>query len=74
MDKRVAAVIRLITELTGKVYNQKKKGKAIEKGSAFPTCISVNNCVGHYSPLSSEDDVVLKAVRLAAWPLSMRSS
>lgn len=49
----------LITEATDKVYNQKKKGKKIEKGSAFPTCISVNNCVGHYSPLVSEDNVVL---------------
>ena len=28
------------------------KGKDIEKGIAVPTCISVNNCVGHFSPLS----------------------
>ena len=27
------------------------KGKDIEKGIAVPTCISVNNCVGHFSPL-----------------------
>lgn len=33
-----------------KVY---KKAK-VEKGIAFPTCISVNECVGHYSPLKSE--------------------
>jgi len=26
---------------------------------AFPTCVSVNNCVGHYSPLTSEDKVTL---------------
>ena len=31
----------------------------VEKGSAFPTCISVNNCVGHYSPLPAEDKIVL---------------
>ena len=31
-----------------------KKGK-IEKGIAFPTCISVNHCVCHFSPLQSED-------------------
>jgi len=49
----------LITELTGKIYNNKKDGKKIEKGVAFPTCISVNNCVGHYSPLLSEDKTVL---------------
>jgi len=28
------------------------KGKDVEKGIAVPTCISVNNCVGHFSPLS----------------------
>jgi len=47
-----------IEEATAKVYN-KKGGKKIEKGSAFPVCVSVNNVVGHYSPLTSEDQVVL---------------
>jgi curved DNA binding protein len=28
------------------------KGKEIEKGIAVPTCVSVNHCVGHYSPLA----------------------
>lgn len=32
--------------------------KRVEKGVAFPTCVSVNEVVGHYSPL--EDEVVLK--------------
>lgn len=32
----------------------------MEKGIAFPTCISVNNVVGHYSPLKSEDAVLQK--------------
>jgi methionine aminopeptidase len=40
----------LIEKFTGEVYKTKK----IEKGIAFPTCISVNECVGHYSPLKSE--------------------
>jgi curved DNA binding protein len=35
-----------IIEATGKEF----KGKNIEKGSAFPTCISPNNVVGHLSP------------------------
>jgi len=48
-----------IEEATGKVYNAKKGAKKIEKGSAFPVCISVNNVVGHYSPLTSEDQTVL---------------
>nr|BAV58252.1 proliferation-associated protein 1 [Ulva partita] len=30
------------------------KGKSIEKGIAFPTCVSINHCVGHYSPLADE--------------------
>ena len=32
----------------------------IEKGIAFPTCISVNECVCHFSPLPKES-IVLKA-------------
>eukprot|EP00210_Caulerpa_lentillifera_P001024 g987.t1 len=34
------------------------KGKNIEKGIAFPVCISLNNVVGNYCPL--ESDLVLK--------------
>jgi len=41
---------KFITEETQKVYN---KGK-LEKGLAFPTCVSLNNCLGHYSPLSGD--------------------
>ncbi|KAL3918320.1 MAG: hypothetical protein SGPRY_006058 [Prymnesium sp.] len=52
---------RLVDEAVSKIYNKKAEGgKKIEKGSAFPTCISVNHCVGHYSPLLSEDKVVLE--------------
>lgn len=35
---------------TAKIFNNKK----IEKGIGFPTCISVNHVVGHYSPLPNE--------------------
>jgi len=50
-----------IEELVGKIYNGKAKdGKKIDKGIAFPTCISPNACVGHYSPLASEDTVEIK--------------
>merc|ERR1712232_1434675 len=31
-----------------------KKEKKMEKGVAFPTCISVNEIVGHFSPLKGE--------------------
>lgn len=34
------------------------KGKDIEKGIAVPTCISVNNIVGHYSPLNGNTEEI----------------
>jgi len=40
-------------ELT-KVFNKKK----LEKGIAFPTCLSVNEICGHYSPLASEPTTI----------------
>jgi len=46
---------RLVEE-TGKAF---KKDKKLVKGIAFPTCISVNNCICHYSPLTTEPDVIL---------------
>jgi len=44
----------IMLEETGKLYNKKVKEKKIEKGIAFPTCVSVNELVGHYSPLKGE--------------------
>lgn len=29
-------------------------------GIAFPTCVSVNNCICHFSPMKSEADYILK--------------
>ncbi|XP_047325620.1 ERBB-3 BINDING PROTEIN 1-like [Impatiens glandulifera] len=46
-----------ITEQTGNMYKNVKK--KIERGIAFPTCISVNNTVCHFSPLAS-DEIVLE--------------
>jgi curved DNA binding protein len=40
------------------IYNNPKR-KVDSKGVAFPTCISVNNCAGHFSPLK-DDTTVLK--------------
>lgn len=42
---------------TGKVF---KKEKDMKKGIAFPTSVSVNNCVCHFSPLKSDPDYKLK--------------
>eukprot|EP00058_Branchiostoma_floridae_P019926 XP_002605416.1 hypothetical protein BRAFLDRAFT_278505 [Branchiostoma floridae] len=47
----------LILEETGKVF---KKDKDMKKGIAFPTCISTNNCICHFSPLRSDPDYTLK--------------
>lgn len=43
------------------IYRAKKGGKPIEKGIAFPVCLSVNECVCHYSPLGTDDSKVLAA-------------
>jgi len=45
---------KLLEEETGKLYNKKDKGRKIEKGIAFPTCVSVNEIAGHFSPLPGE--------------------
>ncbi|KAI8390878.1 peptidase M24, structural domain-containing protein [Radiomyces spectabilis] len=43
---------KLINEATSRIYN---KGK-LSKGVGFPTSISVNNCVAHFSPLPSDPE------------------
>ncbi|XP_044760990.1 proliferation-associated protein 2G4-like [Coccinella septempunctata] len=48
---------QLLTEETSKVF---KKEKELKKGIAFPTCISVNNCICHFSPVPTEPDYTLK--------------
>lgn len=47
----------LLTEETNKVF---KKEKELKKGIAFPTCVSVNNCICHFSPVPSESDYTIK--------------
>lgn len=47
-----------INELTSGIYKAKgKDGQPIDRGVAFPVCVSVNDIVAHYSPLESENDV-----------------
>ena len=48
---------QLLLEETSKVF---KKEKDLKKGIAFPTCISVNNCICHFSPLKSDPEYTLK--------------
>ena len=42
-----------IEEELKKIFNN-KKSKKLERGIAFPTCISVNNICGHFSPMADE--------------------
>jgi curved DNA binding protein len=52
--KSVVEVCSFGDELITKQCQMVYKSKHIEKGIAFPTCVSVNNCVCHYSPLPGE--------------------
>jgi len=45
---------KLLEAGTAAVYNKAVKGVKVTKGIAFPTSISVNNCVAHFSPLASD--------------------
>jgi len=45
----------IIEAQTAKLYNKKVDGVSIEKGVAFPVCISVNEVICNHSPLESEE-------------------
>lgn len=45
---------QVITQKCETIFRGKVKGKPIDKGVAFPTCVSVNECVCHNSPLESD--------------------
>ena len=40
-----------------KLFTKKVNGQPIERGVAFPVCISVNDCICNYSPLPEEERV-----------------
>lgn len=50
----------MIEEKVSKIFSKKVKGRPIEKGAAFPTCVSINECVCHNSPLNSEPQEAIK--------------
>jgi len=47
-----------LDEETSKVFKNPKD--KIKKGIAFPTCLSVNHYICHFSPLISDPDMILK--------------
>lgn len=46
--------------IIGETNSVFKKEKEMRRGIAFPTCISINNCICHYSPLKSDPELKLK--------------
>ncbi|CAM9244193.1 unnamed protein product [Sphacelaria rigidula] len=44
----------VIVQRCSQIFRSKVKGVAVAKGIAFPTCVSVNECVMNNSPLESE--------------------
>lgn len=48
---------KFMDEELRKVFNN-KKSKKLERGIAFPTCVSVNNIMGHYSPMADESSAL----------------
>eukprot|EP00953_Heterococcus_sp_UTEX-ZZ885_P018184 10162-Heterococcus_DN1.PRE.2 len=53
----------VITQRCAQIFRNKVKGRAVEKGVAFPTCVSVNECVCNNSPLESEAEAQFVALR-----------
>mmetsp|Transcript_18272 Transcript_18272/g.33958 ORF Transcript_18272/g.33958 Transcript_18272/m.33958 type:complete len:413 (+) Transcript_18272:38-1276(+) len=46
----------IINKSLSKIYNKKEDGKDVQKGIAFPVCLSVNERICNFSPLKSESD------------------
>merc|ERR1719148_86625 len=51
----------ILEKETAKLYNKKIKGRKIEKGVAFPTCISINDIVAYFCPCLDATKYTLKA-------------
>lgn len=47
----------VIMEGCSKLYTKKVNGQAVDRGIAFPVCVSVNDIVCNHSPLLSEEPV-----------------
>lgn len=54
---------RQMEKSAASVYNKARteSGEKLEKGIAFPTCVSVGSCAAHFSPVSEEEGGLLKA-------------
>jgi len=64
-DCKAGASVKALCEKGDKLIEQEaekkyKNTKDIRKGIAFPTCLSVNNCICHFSPSKNDPDYLLK--------------
>jgi hypothetical protein len=48
---------KVLEAAAAKLYTKKVNGKAIDRGVAFPVCVSVNDTVCNFSPLENEEVV-----------------
>lgn len=51
----------VITTQAAKLFTKKINGQVIDRGVAFPVCVSVNDIVCNHSPLPNEERPLLKA-------------
>lgn len=53
---------RQMEKSAAQVYNKARteNGEKLDKGVAFPTCLSVGSCAAHFSPASEEEGGLLK--------------
>ena len=47
----------VINAQAAKLYTKKVNGNTIDRGVAFPVCVSVNDVVCNYSPLATDEAV-----------------
>jgi methionyl aminopeptidase len=56
------SINKIVTLIEDKINEETKydKNNPLEGGIAFPTGISINNCVAHYTPNYGDSDIILK--------------
>ena len=55
IEKLCELADKLIETQCQKYFSKKSKGDTVRKGIAFPTCISVNEIIGNFSPVNGEE-------------------
>jgi methionine aminopeptidase len=58
----------ILNKSAAKLYTKKSNGAVMDRGVAFPVCVSVNDVVCNDSPLLSEERVRCVTLRQSAFP------